>query len=65
MRHVSALPAGSVPAYSAANVRAAWQASRHLEVALVGQDLLEASHIEWIGGSGVRRSGFVTLSWRP
>jgi iron complex outermembrane receptor protein len=68
VRYISALRAGPVPAYAAANVRLAWQVTPAFEVSFVGQDLGGDPHDEWAGGSGttigIRRSGHVALTWR-
>ncbi|RPH60664.1 MAG: TonB-dependent receptor, partial [Acidobacteria bacterium] len=68
-RYVSELPAGPVPGYGTTNVRVAWQATPRVEVAVVGQDLNEAHHLEWPSGSGgnveIQRSGYVSVTWRP
>jgi len=47
IRHVSALPNPVVPAYTELNARFGWRPSRRVEVALVGQDLLNSSHPEF------------------
>ena len=47
LRAVGELPDPRVPAYASATFRLAWQATRHLEVALIGRDLLSAQHPEF------------------
>ncbi len=66
-RYISALPAQSVTAYSTGNVRFAWRFRKHWELALVGQNLLQPWHVEDGGDPatlvGIRRSGYVKISW--
>jgi len=38
--------------------------TRHLEIAVVGQDLNQARHVEWPGGLPIQRSGYVKATWR-
>jgi iron complex outermembrane receptor protein len=64
-RRATALPAGPVPAYTTSTVRLAWQVRPTVEIALVGQDLHSARHLEWPGGAQVKRSGYVGLTIRP
>ena len=45
-RYVDRLPAG-VPRYFVMDVRMAWQPDEHMEVAVVGQNLLENHHLEF------------------
>jgi len=58
---------GTVPSYYALDVRLAWQASRRLEVSLVGHNLLHASHPEYGYPSPEReqiaRSVFGRVTW--
>ena len=54
LRRVAALPAPAVPAYTELDIRASWAVSDDLEVALVGRNLLHASHPEF-GPAGPRR----------
>ncbi len=46
-RSVAALPHPVVPGYSEAAVRLGWHASPHVDLALVGEDLLHARHAEF------------------
>jgi iron complex outermembrane receptor protein len=64
-RYISALPGAAVPAYGTWDARAGWQPTPHVELAVVGQDLQDAHHLEWPGGAEIRRSGsvMVTLRW--
>jgi iron complex outermembrane receptor protein len=65
-RFVSALKAGPVPRYATADARAAWRATKSIELSLVGQDLFNNDHLEWPSGTpsvGIARSvyGQITL----
>ena len=68
LRHVSALPAGPIAAYTTADVRLAWRVHPTLELAVVGRDLGQAHHVEWPSGAGgnigIRRSAYVSLAWQ-
>jgi len=46
-RSIGALPHPRVPAYSEAAARLGWHASAHVDLALVGEDLLHAQHVEF------------------
>jgi len=46
-RSVGALPHPPVPAYSEAAARLGWRASGHVDLAIVGEDLLHAQHPEF------------------
>lgn len=46
VRYVSELNQGKVPEYTTMDLRFAWQPSNHLEFSIVGQNLLEPSHLE-------------------
>jgi iron complex outermembrane receptor protein len=67
-RYVSDLPAGPVPSYATSNIRASWQASPHVEIAVIGRNLHKAQHLEWPSGAGgnvqIRRSAHVSVIWR-
>jgi iron complex outermembrane receptor protein len=47
VRAVSALPNPRVPAYADANLRLAWQTTPHLELSLIGRDLIGGRHAEF------------------
>jgi iron complex outermembrane receptor protein len=68
LRYVSELPAGPVPGYATSNVRASWHPHPRLEVAVIGQNLHEARHLEWPTGAGgnvlIERSARVAVTWR-
>ena len=66
-RHVSELKSPTVPAYSASDLRLGWQMTPRLELAVVGQDLFDAHHLEWPSpGAGVEveRSVYAAVTWR-
>ena len=66
-RYVSELPAGPVPSYATVDARLAWQVTARMELALVGQDLAQAQHVEWTssgGNIGIQRSAYIKITWR-
>jgi iron complex outermembrane recepter protein len=67
VRYVGALPNPSVPAYTTADIRLAKWLTRDLELSIVGQNLLDAPHPEFVAvGSGeVARGVYVKLKWIP
>jgi iron complex outermembrane receptor protein len=67
LRRVGSMRMPVVPAYTAMDVRFAWQVQRNLEFSVVGQNLLDRSHAEF--GAAPRRSEFarsvfLKLLWR-
>jgi iron complex outermembrane receptor protein len=67
LRHSGKLKSPAVPAYTTLDLRYAWQVRPGLELALVGQNLLDRSHPEY--GSAPGRTEFprtlsATLTWR-
>ncbi|HXN50921.1 MAG TPA: TonB-dependent receptor plug domain-containing protein [Candidatus Acidoferrum sp.] len=67
-RYVSSLPAQLVRAYTTADVRFSWHATRSLDVSVVGQNLFQPHHPEFGGdpGSlvGIERSAYIKLTWQ-
>lgn len=68
LRFVDSLPAQNVPQYTELNLRVGWAVTPFLELAVVGQNLLDAQHPE-AGASATTRSenprnAFAELSWR-
>lgn len=67
-RFASRLRTRDVPGYVTADVRLGWQLSNGLTVAIAGQNLLQANHVEFFRdealASGIRRSVYATLTWR-
>jgi iron complex outermembrane recepter protein len=66
-RFVSALPAMNIPSYSTGDARLAYRLMRQLEVAVVGQNLLQPWHFEFAGDPGplvgIKRSAYLKLTW--
>jgi iron complex outermembrane receptor protein len=48
VRYVDMLPSGPVPSYLEADVRLAWRPRERLELAVMGMNLLDASHPEFL-----------------
>jgi iron complex outermembrane receptor protein len=66
LRYVAALPDPSLPAYCELNTRFAWHLSRSIDLALSGQNLLHARHLEYPApyGEEIPRSVFAEARWR-
>ena len=67
LRYVDRLPAQRVDSYVTFDARLGWQATPNLEVSLVGQNLVEASHVEFGSGANrvaVERGGYGAVTWR-
>ena len=47
VRHVGALPAPRVPAYTAVNVRLAWRVRPNVELSVVGENVFDRGHVEF------------------
>jgi iron complex outermembrane receptor protein len=68
-RYVCRLPyvSQNVPAYSTGDVRLGYRLSRRVELSIVGQNLFQPHHVEYIGDPGgpvgVRRSVYARLTW--
>ncbi|HEY1240655.1 MAG TPA: TonB-dependent receptor [Bryobacteraceae bacterium] len=66
-RYVGSLPDLKVPSYSTGDVRLARKLTSEIELAVVGQNLLQPHHAEYGGLPGglvyIRRSAFVRLMW--
>ncbi len=64
LRHVAALPAPAVPAYTVADLRLAWHCMPGLDVSLLGQDI-GRRHVEFDPASSSRLGAraFVKLEW--
>ena len=65
-RYTSALPGQNVPSYSTGDARFSWRRS-HVEVSLVGRNLLQPSHFEYGGEPGpmvaIKRSVYAKIAW--
>lgn len=67
-RRVGALPSPGVPAYTAVDARLAWTLRPDLELSVLGQNLLDRSHVEFnapAAASIIRRRLFLRLVWQP
>lgn len=66
-RYVSRLASQNVPAYAELDLRLGWRPTDHLEVSLVGRNLLHESHAEFGARAGrreIERSVYGKLAWR-
>ena len=67
-RYVSGLPELMVPAYSTADARFAWQATRHFQFSVVGQNLFQPYHFEFSGDPGplvgIKRTVYGQIAWK-
>jgi iron complex outermembrane receptor protein len=73
-RYVDCLTNLNVPSYATMDLRLAWRPREHIELALVGQNLLQTYHYEWgqsreLAGLGwevteVPRSVYGMITWR-
>ncbi len=66
-RYVSSVPDQKTPGYSTGDVRVGRPVGEHFQIELVGRDLLQPSHQEYLGPPGgpvrVKRSGYISLTW--
>jgi iron complex outermembrane receptor protein len=66
-RYVSELRSQMAPSYSTGDARLGWQFNPHLQLSLVGRNLFQPHHVEYGGDPntlvGVRRSGYLILTW--
>jgi hypothetical protein len=67
-RFVSSLSAQNVPAYSTGDVRLAWRFKPRIEFSLVGQNLFQRYHVEYVGDPGppvgIVRNVYAAVSFR-
>ena len=67
-RYVSSLPAQLVGAYTTADVRFSWHATRSLDLSVVGENLFQPYHAEFGGDPGplvgIKRSAYIKLTWQ-
>ncbi len=60
----------TVSAYTSLDMRLAWKASRDLEISLIGQNLLDSSHLEYISQNiysipvKIERSVYLKADWK-
>ena len=69
VRYVDRLVADQVPSYTTMDLRLAYRPRKNLELAVVGQNLLQDHHQEYNGGvttyaSDVPRGVYGTVTWR-
>jgi iron complex outermembrane receptor protein len=70
VHYVDELPAQGTPGYTRVDLRFGWQATDRLELAVVGQNLLDDQHLEFNAesfpavASFVERSVFLQIRWR-
>ena len=71
LRYVDNLPALGVPDYITMDLRLAWQPNKHLEFTVIGRNLFDDHHLEFVEvptlnyyGTEVRRSVFGKATWR-
>jgi iron complex outermembrane receptor protein len=67
-RYVGSLSALAVPAYSTADARFDWQASRQVKLSFVGRNLLQPHHFEFGGVDpgplvGIKRGVYGQITW--
>lgn len=68
LRYVDSVDDFDIDSYVTLDARLAWQALKDLELAIVGQNLIEPEHQEFISELGdvpiaIERSGYVQLRW--
>jgi iron complex outermembrane receptor protein len=66
LRHASELPISRVPAYTTLDARLGWRLTRRLELAIVGQNLVDAGHAEWgqpAARAAQERAYFLKATW--
>ena len=66
-RFVDALPDPRVPSYAELDLRLGWMATGHLELAVIGQNLLHEKHIEFNSSPSARevqRGAYGRITWR-
>lgn len=68
VRYVDQLPLPKVQSYVALDARLAWRFARDFEIALVGRNLLDGRHLEFLPSSpaprDLERNVFGRISWR-
>lgn len=69
LRHVAALPAYGIPGYTTLNARYSWKPLPNLTLAIVGQNLFQPHHVEYIGDfvpvqvTQVPRMAYIKATW--
>ncbi len=69
-RYVGSVQQGLVPAYTAVDLRYGWKLNRHFELAIIGQNLFDPLHLEYVTDflpsmpAYQARRGYVQATWR-
>ena len=70
LRYVGAVQSGGVPAYTSVDLRYGWKLNRKFELAIVGQNLFDPLHLEFVSDlfpsmpAYQPRRAFVQATWR-
>ena len=70
VRHVGKIDLYGAPAHTTVDMRVAWQASRNVEFSVVGQNLFDPAHFEYVGQyfqsvpTEQQRRFYVKANWR-
>jgi iron complex outermembrane receptor protein len=67
VRYVSALRNQKVPGYVAVDVRLGWRPTEHIEFAIVGQNLFDNQHPEFVAGTSrheIERGAYAMFTYR-
>ena len=68
-RYMGALPAMKIPAYQTMDAHIGWRLKKHLQFTLDGRNLLQPSHVEFVGDNnnlaGIRREVYGGIAWIP
>lgn len=70
VRYVSSLPGYDIPAYTAVDMRYAWKVRKDLELSLVGQNLFDPRHAEFVSDNmltrnvELQRGAYVKAKWQ-
>jgi iron complex outermembrane recepter protein len=63
-RYVDSLPGQDVDRYFNLDLRLGWNATKNVELSLVGQNLLQGHHAESGGGTEIQRGVYTKVTWR-
>ena len=63
-RYVDSLPGENVGRYFNLDLRLGWHITKHFELSLMGQNLLQGHHREWSGGTQIQRGVYTRATWR-
>ena len=59
VRFYDRLESIAVPSYTAVDLRAGWRLTRHIDLSLVLQNVLDDDHIEWSPGAELERAAYL------